>query len=112
MESAKVRYIADGATLAAAYAGYIAVSQDGTNWNYINGIGCSVGKHGININTTAPNSHPERGASAKTYMVVVTNGEGSSVLKFDPNKVLNQAGWLGGTIAKAQQAVDDIASWI
>lgn len=110
MNSLKVRYIQNGATIGANYAGFIAVSADGTNWDFISGAGLTVGKYYRSINTlNAKNSHPESG-SESGWVIVVKNGE-TPVLRFDHNKVLNQAGWIGG-VTEAQVAVANITAWI
>lgn len=112
MESQKVRHIEDGAAINLAFAGFIAISPDGTNWDYINGADCTVGKYRINISATAPNNHPARGQETGWMIVVKRNDVDGPILKFDVNKVENQSGWSTGTLAGADQAVQDITSWI
>ena len=107
-----ILYIQDGAVVNAGWTGMIAISKNGVQWDTINRVGLSVGMYKLNINLTAPNSYPERNKS-NGYVVVIHDEDGQAILKFDPSKVLNQAGWVAGTeLANATQAVADINTWI
>ena len=108
MESLQVNHIDNGTAINAVLVNHIAISADGTNWDYISKAGLSASKYAVQLNNTAPNSHPQRG---KGQWVVVVKRGNEQILKFDPNKVQNQATWLGGA-AEAQVAVTDINIWL
>jgi hypothetical protein len=103
-----ILYINNGIAIDAAWTNHIAISNDGTNWQTINKVGLSVGKHYINLNTSAPNSYPERNKESGAVVVISGIGADGKVLKFNPDKVLNQPGWIGDPAV----AVEDITIWL
>lgn len=112
-----ILYIENGEQIDALWTGHIVISSDGVNWDGINKTQLSVGKHKLNINTSAPNSYPERNKEDGWVISIKRDEEDGPVIKFNPNRVLNQSSWsTSGTAANetegAQNAVADILSWL
>ena len=108
-----ILYIAQGSAVNAAWTEFIAISSDGTNWDLINRVGLTVTKHGISLNTSSSNSYPEANKESGFVIVIKRSDEQGNILKFNPEKVLNQAGWTASTPSvNALAAVADIATWI
>jgi hypothetical protein len=111
-----ILYIDNGENIDVSWTGHIVISSDGVNWDGINKIGLSVGKHKLNLNTSAPNSFPERNKEDAWVVSVKRYEEDGPILKFNPAKVLNQTTWVSPgaatELAGAQKAVSDIMSWI
>jgi hypothetical protein len=103
-----ILYINNGAAVDVAWTGHIVVSNDGVNWNGISKTGLSVGKHSISLNTITPNSYPERNKESGAVIVLKRSESEGPVLKFNPDNVVNQAGWIGDP----NQAVSDILDWL
>jgi hypothetical protein len=108
MSATDIRYIANGVDVDASWTNVIAISYDGVNWATINSINLSVAKHAINLNSSAPNSHPERNKESGFVIVVKRSDSEGALLKFNPENIQNQRTWIG----RPNQAVSDIASWI
>lgn len=108
-----ILYINDGAAVDAAWTGHIVISSDGSNWSGISKTGLSVGRHSINLNSTAPNSFPERNKEEGFVITLKHSDSNGAILKFNPMKVLNQQAWIAGTpAAGATQAMTDILTWL
>lgn len=108
-----ILYINDGAAVNIAWTSHIVISSDGVKWDAIPIAGLMVGIHPINLNTTAPNSFPERNKESGWVITLKRNDNEGVILKFNPSKVLNQAGWVAGTpLANAQAAMADILTWL
>lgn len=112
-----ILYIADGAAVNAAWTGHIVISGDGTNWDAINIVGLSATAHPVSFNTSAPNSYPERNKESGWVIVLKRSNSEGAVLKFNPEKVTNQATWsTTGTAADInagkQAALADILTWL
>lgn len=107
-----ILYIDEGINVDVTWTGHIVISSDGVVWDGISIIqGVSVGTHSINLNTSVTNSYPERNKE-EGYVVTITGKDGL-ILKFNPSKVLNQAGWIAGTPQQnAIAAVADILNWL
>jgi hypothetical protein len=109
-----ILYIANGEEIDPTWTNHIVISSDGVNWDGISKVGISAGKHSINLNTSAPNSYPERNKE-NGFVIVLKRGDSEGpLLKFNPEKVVNQATWLsqGSPIANANKALADILTWL
>lgn len=108
-----ILYINNGSAVDPAWTGHIVISGDGVNWDGISKVGLSVGKHSISLNTISSNSYPERNKESGFVITFKIEDGSGAILKFNPEKVLNQSGWVSGTpSANAQQAVTDILTWL
>jgi hypothetical protein len=103
-----ILYIDNGANVNVAWTESIVISADGVNWNAINKQGLDVGLHSVNFNTNVPNSFPERNKESGPVITIKRSDQEGAILKFNPEKVVNQPGWIGDP----QQAVSDIISWL
>jgi len=103
-----ILHIDDGAAVDVAWTGHIVISADGSTWNGINIAGLSASLHNVNFNTTATNSYPERNKETGWVIVLKHKDSDGAVLKFNPENVTNQAGWIGDP----QQALSDILDWL
>jgi hypothetical protein len=115
-----ILYINDGPAINAAWTNHIVISGDSVNWDAINKTALSAGKHAINLNTSVSNSYPERNKEEGFVIVIKRSDNEGSILKFNPEKVLNQPTWSvsapGGTatslLSGAQAALADILTWL
>lgn len=110
-----IKYIANGPAAVVGANDHIAISGDGQNWDLISKAALSIGLYTINVNTTAPNSFPERKKSGVLITIKRSDNEGP-VLKFDPFKIEELDGMPATTtpetLATAQAIKDEITSWL
>lgn len=111
-----ILYIQNGEQVDPLWTGHIVISNDGVNWDGISKAALSAGKHKLNLNTTAPNSFPERNKADGWVISVKRSDDDGPVLKFNPAKVLNQPTWVSPgaptELAGADNALTDILSWL
>jgi hypothetical protein len=113
-----ILYIEEGSVINIGWTNHIVISGDGVNWDGINKTAMSAGMHPINLNTTTvTNSYPERNKENGYVIVLKRSDSEGPILKFNPEKVLNQASWsTSGTapslLAGAQAALADILAWL
>lgn len=108
-----ILYMDNGVTVNAGWTDHIVISNDGVNWDLIPKVGVIVGHYPIHLNTSVPNSYPERNKEEGWVVVLKHNDIDGPLLKFNPSKVTNQPGWVAGTPqANALAAVADIATWL
>jgi hypothetical protein len=101
-------YIDDGVNVDASWINSIAVSADGVNWDTINKAGLNVINRWVNL----PSDSPILRKSSHGLISLTVGSDDTQLITFDPNDVVNQAGWQGNTPAELQQAVLDITGWI
>lgn len=111
-----ILYIQNGVDVDPMWTNHIAISGDGVNWDTINKAGLSVGKHKLNVNTTAPNSYPERNKENGWVVSLKREEDDGPVLKFNPAKVLDQPTWVvpgaSSELVGAQTCLADITAWL
>ena len=117
--SKEILYIAEGSTVNAAWTGQIVISGDGVDWDSINIVDLSAGRHAINVNTSVSNSYPERGEKSGFAITLKVDDSTSPTFSFNPDKVLNQPTWSTispGTASSlasgSAAAMTDILTWL
>lgn len=102
-----ILYIEDGPTINVAWVNKIAISYDGVNWDSIDKTGVSAGMHRINLNTSVSNSYPEANKATGGVIVLKRSDSDGPIIKFNPDKVVNQASW-----TTPELALIDVISWL
>ena len=94
----------DGANLVPAKIRVIAISENGTDWDYI-------AKANIVKISGVFSAVPGQYSLATKTIIRITMVDGSA-FDIEAQRVQNQAGWSGGTSAALNAALSDIAAWL
>jgi hypothetical protein len=108
-----ILYIQNGEQVDALWTNHVVISNDGVHWSGISKHNLTATQHSINLNTSAPNSFPERNKESGFVLVLKRNDAEGAILKFNVENVLNQPTWLVGTpAANINVAMADVLGWL
>lgn len=102
-------WISDGEAVNATWYSHIAYSFDNVTWQTLSKDALGVYLKKVNKNTSSPIAKKDI-----SYVILLRHASSPNVspaLEFDLADIQNQAGWTN-TIAGAQQAIEDLTTWI